>query len=336
MLSVNTRRKLFAHVPVLLLAAATVFPVTSVAGDVRTWVKKLHPTTGFNTDCNTPVFSLPAPLPADLHFDVIGLYNPDAPAQGEMRDAIMLQQSDCENSLGTHIATTSNLDLLALLGAPEPDSRLKNLRTNEIPKIASPDGTRFTLPPENAVSPPFPPTNNATNQPLTLGEFRGVKGKMKVKCYADGTAHVKIKLRNYQPNELLTIWAIWLATPPGAPGPAPVPLPFGGVPNVVVANHHGVANFTRTLSYCPMDTQPNGEQLLMLDIASHVDGNVYGAVPGTPSIEATFVDPNDPSSTFTSPLSEGIVTLTRGAIPMTVHLVHKEYEGYNWYTGYGW
>ncbi len=321
MLSVYIRRKLSIHVPVVLLAATVVLPATSVAGDVRTWVKELHPTTGFNTDCNTPVFNLPAPLPADLHFDVIGLYNPDAPAEGEMRDAFALQQSDCETSLGTHIATTSNLELLAMLGAPEPDSRLKNLRTNEIPKIASPDGTRFTLPPENSVAPPFPPTNNATNQALTLGEFRGVRGKMKVKCEAGGTAHVKLKLRNYQPHELLTVWAIWLATPPGAAGPAPVPLPFGGVPNVVVADKHGVARFTRTLSYCPMDIQPNGEQLLMLDIASHVDGNVYGAVPGTPPIETTFVDPNDPSVTFTSPLSEGIVTLTRGAIPMTVELM---------------
>ncbi|MCF6255535.1 MAG: hypothetical protein L3K25_04435 [Gammaproteobacteria bacterium] len=325
MLSTNIKlkRKLSIHVPVLLLAAITVLPATSVASDVRTWVKKLHPTTGFNTDCNTPVFNLPAPLPADLHFDVIGLYNPDAPAEGDMRDAFTLQQSDCENSLGTHIATTSNLDLLAMLGAPEPDSRLKNLRTHEIPKIAAPDGTRFTLPPAGSVTPPFPPTNTATNQPLTLGEFRGVKGKMKVKCYADGTSHVKIKLRNYQPHELLTIWAIWLTTPPGAAEPAPVPLPFGGVPNVTVANKHGVAKFTRTLSYCPMDTLPTGEQLLMLDIASHVDGNVYGAVPGTPPTETTFVDPNDPSNTFTSPLSEGIVTLTRGAIPMTVHAVRR-------------
>ncbi len=322
MLSVNIKRKLSIHVPIILLAAATILPATSIAGDVRTWVKKLHPTTGFNTDCDTPVFSLPAPLPVDLRFDFIGLYNPDAPAQGEMRDAFTLQQGDCQTSLESYVATTTNFDLLAALGAPAPDPRLRNLRTHEIPKIASPDGTRFTLPPAGSVAPPFPPTNNATNNPLTLGEYRGVKGRMVVKCYADGTAHVRIRLRNYQPHELLTIWAIWLATPPGAAAPAPVPLPFGGVPNVVVANEHGAARFTRTLSYCPMDTQPNGEQLLLLDIASHFDGNVYGAVPGTPPVEATFVDPNDPSTTFTSPISEGTVTLIRGAIPMTVHTVH--------------
>ncbi len=336
MLSVNIRRKLFIHVPVVLLATAVMLPTASIAGDVRVWVKKLHPTTGFNTDCDMPVFSLPAPLPAGLRFDTIGLYNPNAPAQGDERDAIKLQQSDCETNLGEHVATTSNLEFLALLGAPEPDSRLRNLRTNEIPKTAAPDGTRLTLPPENSVVPPFPPTNSATNQPLTLGEFRGVKGKMKVKCYADGSAHVDIRLRNYQPHELLTIWAIWLATPPGATEPMPVPTPFGGVPNVVVANAHGAAKFTRTLSYCPMDTQPNGAQLLLLDIGSHIDGNVYGAVPGTPSTVVTFIDPNDPSSTFTSPLSEGIVTLTRGAIPVTVPLVHKEDKhGYGYRYGYG-
>ena len=323
MLSVNIRHKLSIHVPVILLAATMVLPATAMAGETRTWVKKLHPTTGFNTGCDTPVFSLPAPLPEDLYFDVIGLYNPDAPAEGELRDAFAIEKSDCENSLGTHIATTSNLDLLAMLGAPEPDSRLKNLRTHEVPKIISPDGVRAMLPPEGSVAPPFPPTNTATNQPLTLGEFRGVRGKMKVKCYADGTANVRIRLRNYQPHELLTVWAIWLTTPPGASEPAPVPLPFGGVPNVTVADRDGVARFTRTLSYCPMDPQPTGEQLLLLDIASHVDGNVYGSVPGTPPTETTFIDPNDPTTTFTSPLSEGIVTLTRGAIPMTVELMPK-------------
>ena len=318
MLPVNIKRKLSIHATGIVFAMAAVMPATAAAEHSRTWVKHLYPTTGFNTDCDKAVFSLPAPLPADLHFDFIGLYNPSAPAQGELRDAFTLQQSDCETSLDTPVASTSNLVLLDILGAPEPDSRLKNLRTNEIPKIISPDGTRATLPPENAVSPPFPPTNNSATTAMTLGEFRDVKGKMKIKCYDDGTAKVKIKFRNYQPHEVLTVWAIWLATPPGAAGPAPVPLPFGGVPNVVVANDHGTARFTRTLSYCPMDVQPNGETLLMLDIASHLDGNVYGAVPGTQRVEATFIDPNDPSTTFKSALSEGIVTVNRGAFPVTV------------------
>jgi len=318
MLSVNIKRQLAVHAAGVLFAATAVLPVTATAGDSRTWVKKVYPTTGFNTDCDKPVFNLPAPLPPGLHFDFIGLYNPSAPLEGEMRDAFPLQQSDCETNLGAYVATTSNLELLAVLGAPEPDSRLKNLRTNEIPKIIGPDGLRSSLPAEGDALPPFPPTNNAANTAMTLEEFRDVSGKMKVKCYADGSAKVKIKLRDYQPHEVLTIWAIWLATPPGAVGPAPIPLPFGGVPNVTVANKHGVAKFTRTLSYCPMEVQPNGAQLLMLDIASHLDGNVYGAVPGTQRVVTTFVDPNDPSGTFTSALSEGIVTVNRGAIPVTV------------------
>jgi hypothetical protein len=322
MLSVNIKWKLSIHISIILFAITAVLPTISMADQTRIWVKKLHPSTGFNSDCDTPLFSLPAPLPPDMHFDFIGLYNPDAPTQGEMRDAFTLQQSDCENSLEEHVASTSNMAFLATNGILAPDPRLKNLRTNEIPKVAAPDGVRFTLPPEGAVLPPLPPTNSAPNNPLTLKAFRSVRGMMLLKCRANGSARVQVTLRNYQPHELLTIWAVWLAIPPGAAEPAPTPAPFGGVPNAVVTDEHGFARFTRTLSYCPMDVQPNGAQLMFLDVTSHLDGSIYGAVPDTVLVETTFVDPNDPSSTFTSPLSVGIVTVSRGLIPMLVSTPH--------------
>ena len=97
---------------------------------------ELYPTTGFNSDCDQPIFDLPDPLPSDLHFDFIGLYNPDAPEFGVERDALPLTMEDCTDSLNQFVASTSNLEFLAINGLPEPDSRLKNLRSHEIPKVS--------------------------------------------------------------------------------------------------------------------------------------------------------------------------------------------------------
>lgn len=318
MLSRHRNRNLILRTFIIALAVAGILPANSIAGQTRAWFRLLLPTTGFNSDCNTPLFRLPEPLPPDMHFDFIGLYNPLSPAQGDMRDAFTLEQGDCEVSRDEYIATTANEAFLAANGFPEPDPRLKNLRTHEIPKMATPDGNRFFLPPQDAVTPPLPATTSIPNEPLTLGEFRNVRGFMLLKCRADDTAAVKINLYNYTPHEILTVWALWLATPPGAAGPLPLPAPFGGVPNVIVPNERGFAQFKRELAYCPMDRQPNGAQLMFLDIASHLDGSVYGAVPDTPLVEVTFIpDPSDPSTAFVSPISAGIITVNRGVIRMT-------------------
>ena len=318
MFSSNFRHFLSTPIQRVFLLLLVFLSPPSFGDDTRTWVKKLYPTTGFNSDCDTPVFNLPSPLPPDMHFDFIGLYNPSAPAQGDERDAFALQQSDCQISLGQYVATKANSQSLAFLGMPAPDSRLVNLRTDEVPKVATADGIRMTLPAEGDVAPPFPATNNADNVALTLDEFRNVTGKMKVKCRSNNSAEVDITMRNYQPHEVLTVWAIWLATPPGASNPAVVPLPFGGVPNVAVADRDGIARFSASLSYCPMDVQPNGAQLLLLDISSHLDGSVYGVVPGTPKVQSLFVRYDDPSNSFTSFLSDGIMHVNRGAFPMIV------------------
>ena len=290
------------------------------ASDTRVFVERLLPSTGFNSDCDTPIFRAPAPLPENAHFDFIGLHDPDAPADEPTRDAIQLIPSDCSENLDRDIATTSNAAFRAANGGfPDADPRLKNLRTNEVPKAAMPDGTRLFLPPEGATPPPFPPTNSAPNTPLTLGEFRDVSGKMVLKCRADGSARVRLKVRGYRPNSLLTVWAVWLATAPGTPGPGVVPLPFGGVPNVLPIGKKGRGNFVRELSYCPRDIQPNGDQLMVLDIAEHLDGATYGALPDVPLAASEFMlDPADPSTRFSSVIGAGIVTVNRGIINMTL------------------
>lgn len=292
---------------------------TPALSQTREWVRMLYPSTGINSDCDTPLFEMPAPLPPDEHFDFIGLYDPNAPADGPDRDAIPLTPEDCQTGLGQLIATTSNAAFRAANGFPDPDSRLKNLRSNEVPKPAGPDGIRLFLPPEGMLPPPLPPSNSIPNAALTLGEFRAISGSMHLSCFEDGTADVRIDLAGYTPNEILTVWAIWLTTPPGAPGPASIPLPFGGTPNVVIPDATGAATFERELGYCPLDPAPDGSQLTVIDIAAHWDGSAYGAIPDVPLGEAMFLpDPTDPSSAFTSAIGAGIVTVNRGVIPMSV------------------
>ncbi|MEL7024153.1 MAG: hypothetical protein AAGL69_10435 [Pseudomonadota bacterium] len=284
----------------------------------RVFTEYLRPSTGFNSDCNRPVFDLPAPLPAGLHFDFIGLHDPSVSPGMPDNDALPLSAVDCESDANREVATTTNVEFRTVNGFPDVDSRLKNRRSNEVPTAALLDGTRAALPPEGALGAPFPPTLSQPAGPMSLGEFRNVSGEMKLRCRKDGTAKVRLIVDGYRPNALITVWAVWFATPPGAPGPQIVPLPFGGVPNAVPINRHGRGVFVRELGYCPMDVQENGDRLLVLDLAEHWDGATYGALPEEPFTLFNFLEnPQDPTSVFTSHIG-GTVTLNRGVFPMAL------------------
>ncbi|MEL7536592.1 MAG: hypothetical protein AAFZ58_11560 [Pseudomonadota bacterium] len=283
----------------------------------RVYYEFLHPSTGFNSDCNQPVFELPAPLAPDIHFDFIGLHNPHVSPGMPDNDALPLTPDACAYSADQAVATTTNPAFRIANGFPDVDARLKNRRSNEVPMPTLLDGTRIAAPPEGAVGAPFPTTHSQPAGPLTLGEFRNVGGIMTLRCRADGTAKIKIRVFGYRPNAMLTVWAIWFATPPGAPGPAIVPLPLGGVPNLVAINRRGHGVFVRELGYCPKDVQPNGDQMLVVDLAEHWDGATYGALPDQPFTEFDFLEnPTDPSTRFRSYIG-GTVTLNRGVFRMT-------------------
>jgi hypothetical protein len=312
--------KVICSTSAMLILLSAVQPAHSKQG-TRIWSKPLVATTGFNADCTKPVFDLPAPLPTGLSFDFIGLFNQFAPADGPGRDALALQAGDCDERGNEFVATTVNQVFIQANNFPDADSRVKNLKTNEVAKIFNPNGARTFLAPSNVPGAPFPLTNSKPSKALTLDEFRDVDGNMFLKCRADGTAKAVIRLRGYSPNEVLTIWAIWLTTPPGGSQLAPLPLPFGGLPNVIVPNKRGVARFERELNYCPMDEQEDGSRLMFLDVATHFDGDTYGATPATSRTVVTVIpNPNDPQSAFTTALSVGTVASNRGAIPVTVSL----------------
>lgn len=283
----------------------------------RVYYEFLRPSTGFNSDCNEPVFTMPAPLPSDVHFDFIGLHNPEVSPGMVDNDALPLSPDQCAHRARQPVATTTNPVFRAVNGFPDVDPRLKNRRSNEVPMPSLLDGTRTALPPEGVLGAPFPPTHSIPADAMTLKEFRDVKGIMKLRCRADGTAMVNLWVFGYRPNALVTVWAVWFATPPGAPGPSIVPLPFGGAPNMVAINQRGFGTFKRELGYCPKDVQENGDQLLVLDLAEHWDGSTYGALPDQPFTEFRFLeDPTDPSSVFHSTIG-GTVTINRGVFRMT-------------------
>ena len=295
-------------------------PGTYFRGTYRgTYIETLRPSTGFNADCDRAIFDLPAPLPPDLRFDFIGLHNADALEPNDAnRDATRLVPEDCTRSADKAVATTTHPVFRAINGFPDVDPRLKNLRSNEVPKPVVPDGTRMTLPLHGQTPPPFPPTLSVAGEAMTLGEFRSVGGYLKIRCRADGSARAAMRVYGFRPNALVTVWAIWLTTPPGGNEAGPVPLPFGGVPNLLSINPAGVGRFVRELSYCPKQVRPNGDRLMMIDLAEHWDGVVYGALPDVPFGEFRFqADPGDPNSIFTSPIG-GTVTVNRGVFNMTL------------------
>ncbi len=312
----SKKRKLSLHLTISTITVLLLIGNISVSiagGEQRIWKRSLLPSTGFNSDCAAPIFRARAPLNPDINIDFIGLYNPDAPPQGPNRDALALTAQDCIDNGNADIATTVGPALINDFGAPDADSRLKNLRSNEVPVVSSVNGTRTFLKPHGTTAPPNPATASLPSAPLRLNEFRGVDGSLHVKCRRDGTARVKIKLKHYRPNEVLTVWAIWVSPGPDGGDYQFASRPFGGVPNILIPNRHGRAQFVRDLSYCPMVEQDDGAQLLWLDVATHLDGSVYGATPDIPRVETTVIaDPDDPSATFTSPLSIGITTINRG------------------------
>ncbi len=276
-------------------------PVTSMAGQVLK-VKGIN-VTGANRLCGEAVMQLngiPAPLPIDLGGDFVGEFDSNPGAV----DAIPLSPTNCDDDI--LLATYTDDGFLGALGVPEADDRIINIPLRNVPVNASPNGVRLSLPPQGVLpANPFPPTKSSPNDEITLGKWLDARGNMTLKCHADGTAAVRIFFRNLIANGIYSMWALWATTPPGAPGPTMVPLPFGGVPNVFVANKQGRAKFIRKLASCPLDTTPDGSQLLFVSTAYHSDGSLYGATAELPAVPVSFRQPD--GTIFQSTLPPGVV-----------------------------
>ena len=259
--------------------------------------------TGANRLCGEAVMQLdaiPAPLPVDFGGEFVGEFDP---APGAV-DAIPLSPSNCNDDIV--LATYTDNGFIDPLGIPEADDRIVNVPLNNVPVNATPTGVRLTLPPQGVLpANPFPPTKSGSNESITLGDWLDVRGRMRIKCRSNGTASVRIRFRNLIPHGIYTMWGLWATTPPGAPGATLVPLPFGGVPNAFVPDRKGRAAFRRELAFCPLDTTPDGSQLLFISTAYHSDGSLYGATPELPAAPISFQAPD--GTVFQSTLPPGVV-----------------------------
>ena len=287
-----------------VMTASLGLPVPAPADDAgtRTFDIRGEAVTGFNEVCGEPLQALPLPEPLSptFHGAFVGAFDPTPGAVS----ALPLTPENCSDDV--ILATTTDPTYRAAFGFPDADPRLKNIPLRQVPTTVTLDGLRSALPPLGAAPPnPFPPTKSAPNAPITLGAWLSARGHMRITCEADGSASVKIWFRNLIPNGIYTMWALWRATPPGAPGPGFVPLPFGGVPNAFVPNKHGAATFERDLAACPMDVTPDGSVVMFVSTAYHSDGSLYGATPELPLRPVDFVAAD--GTTFSSVLAPGVV-----------------------------
>lgn len=110
---------------------------------------------------------------------------------------------------------------------------------------------------------------------ITLAHWVHAEGVASITCQTEEMSTVAIKLKNFLPNRIYTMWAI-------LGGAELVPLPLGGVPNAIVTNNRGNARFERVLKFCPFQTRSGDRPLLLIDVVFHSDQQVYGAVPDLP------------------------------------------------------
>jgi hypothetical protein len=264
--------------------------------------------TGINDLCGESIwtFDYPAPLPPDFRTPNFGIYDPRPGAT----DAIPLTPENCRRSDAV-IATTIDPIFANFLGLPATaiDKRLLNLPVRSVPMPVFFDGIRSTVPSLKDVPRPAAVdlTLSGPSEPITLGQWFRARGDLTIRCDADGSADVFGKFRNLIPNGVYTVWGSWRTTPSFAPIETVMPIPFGGAPNSVIADHEGNATFVRNFAYCPMDpiNDAVGSKLLFVALVYHPDGVLYGAAPGPFIEQIQFRDAN--GSEFTSAAIPGVL-----------------------------
>lgn len=291
----------------IALLACLLAPIVTAAKSEKAEVfhENLLPTTGFNDLCGEPVFE-GAP-----NFSFSAMHNPAGP------DPIPLTPQLCAENPDALLATWANPGFYAANGWPQPDARLLNIPYHQVPVSVDWDGRRMFVVDHAAGVSPFPPTRSFPNQPETLASFIGVEGRMKLKCFSDGTAEIKIKAKGYPPNSLLTLWMVWGNAPESGLPPV-IPQPLGGLPNAAVADSDGKFEFERFLGFCPMHDVFGLSTPLAIDIASHPDEVIYGGYPDAPLVDVRFTDPVTSEVFVTQGNGPGVSSLDQGVFPLLI------------------
>ena len=142
--------------------------------------------------------------------------------------------------------------------------------------------------------------------PITLATWLEAQGVAHTQCFADGSAEVSITMDGLRPNRMYSIWYI-VENIDAGPQFFLHPLPFGGVPNIIVANRHGEAAYERQLQFCPHDQ----ERALGVVVVMRSNGQNYGGVP------VPFLNQEDATTAFAG---------YRGLIPGTVAHVQLSFN----------
>lgn len=154
-----------------------------------------------------------------------------------------------------------------------------NVPVRETATIVSGNGvTRGVLPfIENAQATDRSYAAPNSPDPITLGDWFKASGRMVIRCQDDGSAKLRIQLKDLVAHRAYTVWAMWHL----ADGRI-FPQPFGGIPNAYITDGQGNATYERDLNFCPMQASGegiDGSRLLSIITHIHSDHVIYGAVP---------------------------------------------------------
>ncbi len=236
--------------------------VWSVAADCQTRTFEGVAVTGINRLAGRPVFDT-GPGTGTIGFETVGAFVPGAATAGPLTES---------SPTGTLLATVADPLFLTVFNAPAPDPSLLNIPLRKIAVYRDPDGTRAPLRGHLATS-PLEPSRVANTPPITFGQWLAAEGTAKIRCTAAGKRTVEIRFRHLIPHGLYSVWAAWKS----AAGIYPIPM--GGAPNAFVADERGTARFERTLSYCPFESLPGGEQVSFIEVIYHSDLALTAGVP---------------------------------------------------------
>lgn len=120
-------------------------------------------------------------------------------------------------------------------------------------------------------------------KPITVRDWFSARGYSYVRCESSTRSRAVFWFQNMVPNGVYALWGIFGDDLDGdGQRDFFLPKPFGGAPNVFVADDEGNAQIARNLPFCP-NTDPD---MMTVEVTFHVDGVTYGAVPSiSPAVQ---------------------------------------------------
>lgn len=296
MISAGQLARLTGLLPLLVSVAAAAHGQTTVLRSVGL------PQTGPNSLCGLETWSLNGvPSGPESHGAFLGIKNQSSGAT----EAIPIGLAQCgpAGDPDVLLATTYDDAYGAAHGWVTPNIELENLTLRDDVPVPAGNGVYGPIPIPGGVPPnPLPPTIAEPTTPITLGSWRSVSGDLEITCEADGTAFVATSMHDLVGHGVYTMWGLWVDL-----AAVPSLAPFGGMPNVLVADADGNAEYCRELVGCPMDLAPDGSELQYLTLMyMGAGGATFGAVPYEATTTRAFV--GVASLPFLSSIPGGIVS----------------------------